>query len=369
VKPFWLYSDIEPALGRADVFLAITRYAAEPEPYRDLLHFPEIEQVLVPMLARRLHQLELPSGIIPRLTNGGLQEERYFLAFTLGRLSAAPTLSRLRKPVPAHFWAQLYKASRNSIVRGSPTATFAKRPWRLPTEAPQFFSTRLRFAPWGSNRRRSISKPSIRSEAGLDEERRRTTRCSGRGPRWQGGAALAADLGVMRTIREETMTVPEAAALLGGFALAHAAWSASDLQQGELVVPLAIVERAGNRELLRFEAATQAEAVEKGKQAMADVTSRSDAWAFAREGLFNRAGGKVDVLVVDLWAKGMSSPATVIQEFEPYAVRAKFRIIGEPQLVVDGRIQTDAAAKDVLARVRAGIKSHPKVVPLWNSWR
>lgn len=107
MKPFGLYSDIEPVLGRTDVFLAITTYAAEPEPYRDLLHFPDIEPALVPSLARRLHQLELPSGIVPRLTNVGLQEERYFLAFTLGRLSVAPTLSTIRKPVPAYFWEQL----------------------------------------------------------------------------------------------------------------------------------------------------------------------------------------------------------------------------------------------------------------------
>lgn len=106
MKPFWLYTDIQPALDRSDVFLAVTKYAAEPEPYRDLLHFP-IDQVLVPMVGRRLAKLELRSDVIPRLTNLGLQEERYFLAYTLGRLSVAPSLSLLRKPVPAAFWSQL----------------------------------------------------------------------------------------------------------------------------------------------------------------------------------------------------------------------------------------------------------------------
>jgi hypothetical protein len=54
MNPFWLYTEIEPALGRSDVFLAVTNYSGEPEPHRDLLHFPEIDEGLVPLLARRL---------------------------------------------------------------------------------------------------------------------------------------------------------------------------------------------------------------------------------------------------------------------------------------------------------------------------
>lgn len=38
------------------------------------------------------------------------------------------------------------------------------------------------------------------------------------------------------------MPVPEATALLAGFVLAHAAWSVSDLPEGQLLVPLAMIE-------------------------------------------------------------------------------------------------------------------------------
>jgi hypothetical protein len=109
VRPFGLYTDIQPALDRPDIFLAVTKYAEEPEPYRDLLHFPTIEKVLVPLLFRRLAKLEVQSDAIPRLSNLGLQEERYFLAYTLGRLSVAPSLRLLCRPVPPSFWPQLHQ--------------------------------------------------------------------------------------------------------------------------------------------------------------------------------------------------------------------------------------------------------------------
>ena len=53
------------------------------------------------------------------------------------------------------------------------------------------------------------------------------------------------------------MVPPDSLMLLAGFVLAHAAWSVSDLPKGELLVPLAVVEKNGQRQLLRFEAQTQ----------------------------------------------------------------------------------------------------------------
>ena len=41
--------------------------------------------------------------------------------------------------------------------------------------------------------------------------------------------------------------MPESLFLLVGFVLAHAAWSVSDLPRGQLLVPLAIVEKHGER--------------------------------------------------------------------------------------------------------------------------
>ena len=40
---------------------------------------------------------------------------------------------------------------------------------------------------------------------------------------------------------------PDAAVSLAGFVLAHAVWSVSDLLEGELLVPLAMTEKRGQR--------------------------------------------------------------------------------------------------------------------------
>lgn len=50
------------------------------------------------------------------------------------------------------------------------------------------------------------------------------------------------------------MVAPDSLVILAGFVLAHAAWSVSDVPKGELLVPLAVVEKNGQRQLLRFEA-------------------------------------------------------------------------------------------------------------------
>ena len=46
---------------------------------------------------------------------------------------------------------------------------------------------------------------------------------------------------------KKNLAGPDAAVSLAGFVLAHAVWSVSDLPQGELLVPLALIEKAGQR--------------------------------------------------------------------------------------------------------------------------
>ena len=163
------------------------------------------------------------------------------------------------------------------------------------------------------------------------------------------------------------MSIPDAGLLLAGFVLGHSAWSVSDVR--ETLVPLAIIERQGNRELVRIEAQTQAEAVLKGKSLYPEWTKTSDAWAFAREGLMPDGDSKVDVFVIDFWTKGMSKPATVIQRFEPFARRGQFRIIGDPEIVLDGTIQVGDNVKQAVLRLGEGIGQHPKAASLWKTWR
>ena len=160
--------------------------------------------------------------------------------------------------------------------------------------------------------------------------------------------------------------ISESALLLAGFVLAHAAWSISD--SPDLLVPLAIVERNGQREIMRFEADTQEEAITHGKARMAALGTEVEAWAFAREGLFNEKAGKVDVISVDLGARGSNKRVTLIQRFEPYSKRQHFRLLGDPQIIIGGQLQDSAKVKDMLATVQRGVSQHSKAAPLWEDW-
>ena len=165
--------------------------------------------------------------------------------------------------------------------------------------------------------------------------------------------------------------LPKAATLLGGFVLAHATWSVSDTLSSELLAPLAIVERGGQRILQRFEAETQVAAIENGKRAMVQATRTGDAWAFAREGTRRLPANNPevsDVIVVDFWAKGMAKPATVIQQFQRATSRRPFRLIGDPEIVMDGKIVDQAAARPIVQALLRGVASHAEVAPLWGAW-
>jgi hypothetical protein len=163
--------------------------------------------------------------------------------------------------------------------------------------------------------------------------------------------------------------IPHHALALGGFTLAHATWSVSDLPDSELLCPLAIVERQGKRELLRFEAETQAEAISEGKREMAEEKG-AEAWAFAREGAWSmQEGGEAqDVLVVDFWAKGLLNPLTVIQPFERYTKSGRFCVVGEMIIASNGEMLDSASSRKVIEGIKAGIQEHSKVAELWPTW-
>jgi hypothetical protein len=153
---------------------------------------------------------------------------------------------------------------------------------------------------------------------------------------------------------------------LAGFALAHAAWSVSDLPEGELLCPLALVEEAGEKRLLRFEAESQEQAIGNALSALEDEKSKASAWAFVREGSINSDEGKTDVLLVVVWAKGMNEPLYLMQRFKPCAKRGAFKILGSLELV-NGEGSKESA-RTITEIVREGIFKHPKVAPLWPQW-
>jgi hypothetical protein len=163
------------------------------------------------------------------------------------------------------------------------------------------------------------------------------------------------------------VAISESLLMLAGFVFAHATWSVSDLPEGELLVPLVIVENRGQRQLMRFEAETQAEAIAAGKAALAERGNEFDAWAFAREGQFKENGAYVDVLTIEAKTKDMKDPVVFIQRFQPYA-KGKFKLIGEPIVALGGEVVSDDQAAELIARLRRGISTHKQAAELWPSW-
>ena len=166
--------------------------------------------------------------------------------------------------------------------------------------------------------------------------------------------------------------LPRLALALAGFALAHAAWSISDADDGVLLCPLAVVESAeGQRRLMRFEADTQEEAIIDGKNAMRQASAEAAAWAFAREAVWRKMGGDQpgEVLAVDFWAAGMPSAATMMQHFNRATNGSRFRIGGVPSLVVNGTPLSASAASASIETIMAGVRAHVAVAELWHTWR
>jgi hypothetical protein len=165
--------------------------------------------------------------------------------------------------------------------------------------------------------------------------------------------------------------LPQSGLSLAGFALAHAAWSISDTEDGELLCPLAVIETlGGGRRLMRFAADSQEAAIIAGKAAMREATVEAGAWAFAREAVWRKMGIEQtgDVLAVDFWATGMPGAATIMQHFNRATNGSRFRISATPTLVFDGiRLSADVAAPSIAA-IMAGVNAHTAVAELWPTW-
>jgi hypothetical protein len=166
--------------------------------------------------------------------------------------------------------------------------------------------------------------------------------------------------------------LPQPGLSLAGFALAHAAWSLSDTEDDELLCPLAVIEsREGDRRLMRFEAATQEEAIMAGKTAVREATADAAAWAFAREAAWRRMDSedRSHVLAIDFWAMGMPKAATIMQHFSRATNGGRFRIGGVPALVVNGNQLSASIAAPSITEIMAGAQSHAAVAELWPRWR
>jgi hypothetical protein len=76
-----------------------------------------------------------------------------------------------------------------------------------------------------------------------------------------------------------------------GLVLAHSVLIGSDLQEGELLVPLVIYHQGENRVIKTFEADTQQNAVILGQKFLSSLSEKSDSWAYVQDGLITLSNG------------------------------------------------------------------------------
>ncbi|HET6431572.1 hypothetical protein [Dyella sp.] len=163
------------------------------------------------------------------------------------------------------------------------------------------------------------------------------------------------------------MAIPDSLLILAGFVFAHAAWSVSDLPKGEHLVPLAVVETAGQRQLLRFEAETQEGAIIRGKASLRENEGSFDEWVFAREGQVLESGRYVDVLTIEGKAKGMTQSVIFVQRFQPFST-GQFKLVGEPVVSIGGKEIAPNESKQLIEKLYAGARTHTKAAKLWGHW-
>jgi hypothetical protein len=165
-------------------------------------------------------------------------------------------------------------------------------------------------------------------------------------------------------------TIPRNATDLAGFTLAHAVWSVSDTTPSELLCPLAFIDGPDGRTLTRFEAPSQEAAIHSGKVAMAELTRKGVAWAFAREGTWRTSESSAgdDAIIVDTWVPGLSHPVSIVQLFQRASAGQGFRV-RSAVLVVDGALAPEPLAAATVAAVREAVASHSAVKDLWPTWQ
>jgi hypothetical protein len=165
------------------------------------------------------------------------------------------------------------------------------------------------------------------------------------------------------------MTAFDDAIRFGGLVMAHAAWIASDLEEGSLVCPFALVQTGDEQHVVAFESETQAESIARGKANFDEQRKSVDFWAFAREGLLSYVGSdqaKIDVLTVSSWKRGLDEPVVLRQRFIPKA-QGSFRLVGPLEIAVHGMIPAESTQKALRTLAVQGIQQHSHG-DLWVAW-
>ena len=133
------------------------------------------------------------------------------------------------------------------------------------------------------------------------------------------------------------MSIPDDILLFGGFALAHAAYSICDVPAGQLLIPLFIAAHQGKREVRRFEAATQEEAITAAKRHIETVDGTLDLWTLSREGsMVLQDDSRTDVISVDASSAVFRRRLSITQSFRPTLHPDGFALLGTPLVTLEG---------------------------------
>lgn len=166
------------------------------------------------------------------------------------------------------------------------------------------------------------------------------------------------------------MVILDSVFLILGYVLMHAAYSTHDLEKEELLIPFALVESEGKRQVLRFENETQEQAIAEAKQKLEGLKESSDIWAFARESLMRENDGTAtDVFSIEAWQKDNSFHVYVLMPFKPNNGKGEFQILSGIVIAIDGdEVEDEEKLKEYTQIIAEGIGMHPKA-ELWSGWQ
>lgn len=161
----------------------------------------------------------------------------------------------------------------------------------------------------------------------------------------------------------------DSAIWFGGLVISHAAWIASDIEEGSLLCPFAIIQTGDERRVVAFESESHAKSVQQGKASLSEYRDTADFWGFARDGLLaypESAQQEVDVLTVSSWGQGLDEPVILRQRYMPKK-RGRFKLLGSIEIAVHGLIVPEPAQTSFRSLAISGVESHPRGV-LWQNW-
>jgi hypothetical protein len=142
-----------------------------------------------------------------------------------------------------------------------------------------------------------------------------------------------------------------------GLILAHSVLIGSELEEGQLLVPVVIYYQDGARKIEAFEAETQQEAVDLANTFLNSMPEKTESWAYVQDGLITLDdGNKQDVYFIEAWVKGMVEPIQLYQMYSsnPFGLIDNLKVLNYE---ATGLSSEDA--NSFATALDEGIFSHP----------